>query len=107
MSFLKKVKAKAKDARDQALGMVAEASAIKDISKGNQEKVLEKKFKDLDGKAINNNPNLPWKFPADYYCTKCDNTGYKDKQFTEVCPECWLMLSQGGVYVNGQPVQTA
>lgn len=44
-------------------------------------------------------PDLPWKYPRDYYCTKCRNTGYKIKN-GKTCKDCWEHFAPRNHHVN-------
>lgn len=57
------------------------------------------------------NPNLPWTYPANYYCEKCHNTGYKLKN-GKSCKRCWrrfatpngaMPMNSGGPVMVTQP----
>lgn len=37
---------------------------------------------------INPNPYLPWRYPSNYNCKKCENTGFRKKDGT-YCKSCW------------------
>ncbi|OBA19339.1 hypothetical protein METBIDRAFT_26574, partial [Metschnikowia bicuspidata var. bicuspidata NRRL YB-4993] len=44
-----------------------------------------------------NNPNLPFDYPRGYYCNKCKNTGFREKNM-KPCSHCWSKFFKDKAY---------
>lgn len=51
------------------------------------------------------NQNLPFRYPRNYFCKKCRNSGYKTKN-GKICKDCWKAFAPEryyGIVGNGGP----
>ena len=52
---------------------------------------------------LNNPNNIPWVYPQGYYCSKCNNTGYKLKN-GKSCRSCWRQFAPSN-HISTFPAQ--
>ncbi|KAH3687283.1 hypothetical protein WICPIJ_001745 [Wickerhamomyces pijperi] len=54
--------------------------------------------------------NLPWRYPARYFCNKCKNTGYKFKdgqRTNKSCKDCWSKFAKNNAVFTQNTTTTA